>query len=82
MVVSVDINNVKVEQTLIVQGNNADIMYWDVFIQLDIPQSKLQLYDGTLIGLNGAKVALRIWRRQLIAFIQMFVIQKISSCKI
>nr|KYP44698.1 Retrovirus-related Pol polyprotein from transposon 297 family [Cajanus cajan] len=50
MVISVEIHNCIVKKTLIDQGSSADILYWNTFKQLGIPEEELTPYNEPLIG--------------------------------
>ncbi|XP_020236856.1 uncharacterized protein LOC109816286 [Cajanus cajan] len=50
MVISVEIHNCIVRKTLVDQGSSADILYWNTFKQLGIPESELIPYDEPLVG--------------------------------
>nr|KYP31609.1 hypothetical protein KK1_047978 [Cajanus cajan] len=56
MVISVKIHNCIVRKTLVDQGSSADILYWNTFKQLGIPESKLVPYDEPLVGFSGERV--------------------------
>ncbi|XP_020233820.1 uncharacterized protein LOC109813935 [Cajanus cajan] len=56
MVISVEIHNCIVRKTLVEQGSLADILYWNTFKQLGIPESELVPYDEPLVGFSGERV--------------------------
>ncbi|XP_020218378.1 uncharacterized protein LOC109801659 [Cajanus cajan] len=56
MVISVEIHNCIVRKTLVDQGSSADILYWNTFKQLGIPESELVPYDEPLVGFSGERV--------------------------
>ncbi|XP_020224153.1 uncharacterized protein LOC109806183 [Cajanus cajan] len=56
MVISVEIHNYIVHKTLVDQGSSADILYWNTFKQLGIPESELVPYDEPLVGFSGERV--------------------------
>ncbi|XP_020225264.1 uncharacterized protein LOC109807148 [Cajanus cajan] len=56
MVISVEIHNCIVRKTLVDQGSSANILYWNTFKQLGIPESKLIPYDEPLVGFSGERV--------------------------
>nr|KYP38411.1 hypothetical protein KK1_040341 [Cajanus cajan] len=53
MVISVEIHNCIVKKTLIDQGSSADILYWNTFKQLGIPEEELTPYNKLLVGFAG-----------------------------
>ncbi|XP_027337121.1 uncharacterized protein LOC113850777 [Abrus precatorius] len=59
MVISVDILNCTVRKTLIDQGSLADILYWNTFKQLGIPEEELREYQELLVGFSGEQVETR-----------------------
>lgn len=50
MVISIELDNFLVWKTLIDLGNLTNILFWNTFKQLDIPESALQRYDESLFG--------------------------------
>ncbi|XP_020215666.1 uncharacterized protein LOC109799505 [Cajanus cajan] len=56
MVISVEIHNCIVRKTLVDQGSSADILYWNTFKQLGIPEAELIPYDEPLVGFSGERV--------------------------
>ncbi|XP_020203945.1 uncharacterized protein LOC109789412 [Cajanus cajan] len=56
MVISVEIHNCIVKKTLIDQGSSADILYWNTFKQLGIPEEELTPYNKLLVGFAGERV--------------------------
>ncbi|XP_027361367.1 uncharacterized protein LOC113869304 [Abrus precatorius] len=58
-VISVDILNCTVRKALINQGSSADILYWNTFKQLGIPEEELKEYCEPLVGLSGERVETR-----------------------
>ncbi|XP_020205193.1 uncharacterized protein LOC109790452 [Cajanus cajan] len=56
MVISVEIHNCVMRKTLVDQGSSADILYWNTFKQLGIPESELVPYDEPLVGFSGERV--------------------------
>nr|KYP40394.1 hypothetical protein KK1_038286 [Cajanus cajan] len=59
MVISVEIHNCIVKKTLINQGSSADILYWNTFKQLGIPEEELTSYNEPLVGFAGERVNTR-----------------------
>ncbi|XP_027351113.1 uncharacterized protein LOC113862197 [Abrus precatorius] len=59
MVISVDILNCSVRKTLIDQGSSTDILYWNTFKQLGIPEEELREYHEPLVGFSGKRVETR-----------------------
>ncbi|XP_020202399.1 uncharacterized protein LOC109788145 [Cajanus cajan] len=59
MVISVEMHNCIVKKTLVDQGISADILYWNTFVQLGIPEESLELYHEPLVGFSGEKVMMR-----------------------
>ncbi|XP_027357261.1 uncharacterized protein LOC113866650 [Abrus precatorius] len=59
MVISVDILNCTVRKTLIDQGSSADILYWNTFKQLGIPEEELKEYREILVCFSGERVETR-----------------------
>nr|KYP57510.1 hypothetical protein KK1_003774 [Cajanus cajan] len=56
MVISVEIHNCIVWKTLVDQGSSADILYWNTFKQLGIPEAELIPYNEPLVGFSGERV--------------------------
>ncbi|XP_020225377.1 uncharacterized protein LOC109807267 [Cajanus cajan] len=56
MVISVEIHNCIVRKTLVDQGSSADILYWNTFKQLGIPEAELIPYNEPLVGFSGERV--------------------------
>uniref|UniRef100_A0A151UFM4 Uncharacterized protein n=1 Tax=Cajanus cajan TaxID=3821 RepID=A0A151UFM4_CAJCA len=56
MVISVEIHNCIVRKTLVDQGSSADILYWNTFKKLGIPEAEFIPYDEPLVGFSGEKV--------------------------
>ncbi|XP_020230854.1 uncharacterized protein LOC109811501 [Cajanus cajan] len=56
MVISVEIHNCIVRKTLVDQGSSADILYWNTFKQLGIPEIELVPYDEPLVGFSSKRV--------------------------
>ncbi|XP_058192074.1 uncharacterized protein LOC131309460 [Rhododendron vialii] len=56
LVVTVQIGVHDVKRILIDQGSSAEVMYYDLFKKLDLPESALQPAEVPLIGFNGAPV--------------------------
>ncbi|XP_058216814.1 uncharacterized protein LOC131327687 [Rhododendron vialii] len=56
LVVTVQIRVHDVKRVLIDQGSSAEVMYYDLFKKLDLPESALQPAEVPLIGFNGAPV--------------------------
>nr|KYP34711.1 hypothetical protein KK1_044312 [Cajanus cajan] len=56
MVISVEIHNCIVRKTLVDQGNSADILYWNTFKQLGIPEAELIPYNEPFVGFSGERV--------------------------
>ncbi|XP_020205373.1 uncharacterized protein LOC109790599 [Cajanus cajan] len=56
MVISVEIHNCIVRKMLLDQGSSADILYWNTFKQLGIPEAELIPYNETLVGFSGERV--------------------------
>ncbi|XP_058185694.1 uncharacterized protein LOC131302919 [Rhododendron vialii] len=56
LVVTVQIGIHDVKRVLINQGSSAEVMYYDLFKKLDLPESALQPAEVPLIGFNGAPV--------------------------
>ncbi|XP_058181264.1 uncharacterized protein LOC131299701 [Rhododendron vialii] len=54
--VTVQIGVHDVKRILVDQGSSAEVMYYDLFKKLDLPESALQPTDVPLIGFNGAPV--------------------------
>lgn len=54
--VTVQIGTHEVWRVLVDQGSFAEVMYYDLFKKLDLPESALQLAEVPLIGFNGAPV--------------------------
>ncbi|XP_027351177.1 uncharacterized protein LOC113862287 [Abrus precatorius] len=59
MVVSVDILNCTIQKTLINQGSSADILYWNTFKQLGLPEEELKEYHEPLVRFLGERVETR-----------------------
>ncbi|XP_020205996.1 uncharacterized protein LOC109791142 [Cajanus cajan] len=59
MVISVEIRNCIVKKILIDQGNSANILYWNTFKQLGIPEEELTPYSEPLVGFAGERVNTR-----------------------
>lgn len=56
LIVTVQIGVHDVKRILIDQGSSAEVMYYDLFKKLDLPESALQPSEVPLIGFNGAPV--------------------------
>ncbi|XP_058198406.1 uncharacterized protein LOC131313929 [Rhododendron vialii] len=56
LVVTVQIGVHDVRRILINQGSSVEVMYYDLFKKLDLPESALQPAEVSLIGFNGAPV--------------------------
>ncbi|XP_058192082.1 uncharacterized protein LOC131309471 [Rhododendron vialii] len=56
LVVTVQIGVHDVKRVLIDQGSSAEVMYYDLFKKLDLPETALQPAEVPLIGFNGAPV--------------------------
>ncbi|XP_027348031.1 uncharacterized protein LOC113859462 [Abrus precatorius] len=56
MVISIDILNCTVWKTLIDQGSSTDILYWNTFKQLGIPEEELKEYHEPLVSFSGERV--------------------------
>lgn len=56
LVVTVQIGIHDVKRVLVDQGSSVEVMYYDLFTKLDLPESALQLAELPLIGFNGAPV--------------------------
>ncbi|XP_020225277.1 uncharacterized protein LOC109807163 [Cajanus cajan] len=59
MVISVEMHNCIVKKTLVDQGSSADILYWNTFVQLGIPEESLEPYHKPLVGFSGERVMTR-----------------------
>ncbi|XP_020240629.1 uncharacterized protein LOC109819334 [Cajanus cajan] len=59
MVISVEMHNCIVKKTLVDQGSSADILYWNTFVQLGIPEESLEPYHEPLVGFSGERVMTR-----------------------
>ncbi|XP_020207927.1 uncharacterized protein LOC109792885 [Cajanus cajan] len=59
MVISVEMHNCIVKKTLVDQGSSADILYWNTFKQLGIPEESLEPYHEPLVGFSGERVMTR-----------------------
>lgn len=56
LVVLVQIGMHDVKRVLVDQGSLAEVMYYNLFKKLDLPESALQPAEASLIGFNGAPV--------------------------
>ncbi|XP_058189245.1 uncharacterized protein LOC131306833 [Rhododendron vialii] len=56
LVVTVQIRVHDVKRVLIDQGSSAEVMYYDLFKKVDLPEPALQPAEVPLIGFNGAPV--------------------------
>lgn len=56
MVISVEMHNCIVKKTLVDQGSSTDILYWNTFVQLGIPEEILEPYHEPLVGFSGERV--------------------------
>ncbi|XP_020230876.1 uncharacterized protein LOC109811526 [Cajanus cajan] len=59
MVISVEMHNCIVKKTLVDQGSSTDILYWNTFLQLGIPEESLESYHEPLVGFSGERVMTR-----------------------
>ncbi|XP_020208608.1 uncharacterized protein LOC109793553 [Cajanus cajan] len=59
MVISVEMHNYIVKKTLVDQRSSADILYWNTFMQLGIPEESLEPYHEPLVGFSGERVMTR-----------------------
>ena len=63
VIISVEITNCMVQKTLIDQWSSIDILFWDTFKQLNIPETKHLSHDETLFDFIGEIIGTRgsIW---------------------
>lgn len=59
MLVSVIFMGRCVHRVLVDQGSSADVMFWDAFTGLGVPQDQLRPFDGVLIGFAGDPVEVK-----------------------
>ncbi|XP_020201880.1 uncharacterized protein LOC109787735 [Cajanus cajan] len=59
MVISVEMHNCIVKKTLVDQGSSTDILYWNTFKQLGIPEESLEPYHEPLVGFSCERVMTR-----------------------
>ncbi|KAG5023105.1 hypothetical protein JHK85_019447 [Glycine max] len=53
MVISVEIANNTVKKTFVDQGSLTDILFWNIFKKMDIPESKILPHDDPLFSFAG-----------------------------
>ncbi|KAG5143314.1 hypothetical protein JHK82_019009 [Glycine max] len=63
MVISVEIANNTVKKTFVDQGSLTDILFWNIFKKMDIPESKILPHDDPLFSFAGEQVGTKgcIW---------------------
>ncbi|XP_020209660.1 uncharacterized protein LOC109794625, partial [Cajanus cajan] len=59
MIISIEMHNCILKKTLVDQGSSADILYWNTFMQLGIPEESLEPYHEPLVGFSGERVMTR-----------------------
>ncbi|KAG5038188.1 hypothetical protein JHK86_019028 [Glycine max] len=56
MVISVEIANNTVKKTFVDQGSLTDILFWNIFKKMDIPESKILPHDDPLFSFAGEQM--------------------------
>jgi len=59
VVVTATIANWRVYKVLIDQGSLVDVLYWSIFLKLNIPESTVQPYVEPLLGFANQRVHAR-----------------------
>lgn len=63
MVISVEITNYIVKNTLVDQGSSTNILFWNTFKKMEIPESEILLHDDPLLNFTSEHVRTKesIW---------------------
>ncbi|XP_068483297.1 uncharacterized protein [Phaseolus vulgaris] len=56
MVITVEIDKFAIAKTLVDQGSSVDILYWDIFKKMRIPEAHIQPYNEQIVGFSGERV--------------------------
>ena len=56
MVITVEIDKFAIAKTLVDQGSSVDILYWEIFKKMRIPESEIQPYNEQIVGFSGERV--------------------------
>ena len=56
MVIMVDIDKFAIAKVLVDHGSSIDILYWETFKKMRIPETKVQPYDEQIFGFLGERV--------------------------
>ncbi|XP_068477362.1 uncharacterized protein [Phaseolus vulgaris] len=56
MVITVEIDKFAIAKTLVDQGSSVDILYWEIFKKMRIPESEIQPYNKQIVGFSGERV--------------------------
>ena len=59
MVITVDIENFAVKKVLVDQGSSVDILYWETFKKLQIPEQQMSPFVDEIVGFSGERVQTR-----------------------
>jgi len=56
MVIAVDIDKFAITKVLVDQGSSVDILYWEIFRKMQIPEIEIQPYDEQIVIFFGERV--------------------------
>jgi len=59
MVITVEIENFAVKKVLVDQGSSIDILYWETFKKLQIPEQQMLPFVDEIVGFSGERVQTR-----------------------
>ncbi|XP_068475223.1 uncharacterized protein [Phaseolus vulgaris] len=56
MVITVEIDKFAIAKLLVDQGSSVDILYWETFKKMKIPEAEIQPYNEQIVGFSGERV--------------------------
>ncbi|XP_068475257.1 uncharacterized protein [Phaseolus vulgaris] len=56
MVITVEIDKFAIAKVLVDQGSSVDILYWETFKKMKIPEAEIQPYNEQIVGFSGERV--------------------------
>jgi len=56
MIITVEIDKFAIAKTLVDQGSSVDILYWEIFKKMRIPEADIQPYNEQIVGFSGEGV--------------------------